>query len=66
MKIRNDLTRITIDIVTLFVVSIVFIVPFIFIFLTASKPQSEAALLEFSLPSEFLLFQNLQEVIGIS
>jgi raffinose/stachyose/melibiose transport system permease protein len=47
----------------LIVVAILFIVPFVFIFLTASKPQAEAALFEFSLPSDFRLFQNLWEVI---
>jgi len=63
MKIRNNLTRTLTDLITLIVVGIVFIVPFIFIFLTASKPQAEAALFEFSLPSEFLLFDNLVAVI---
>jgi raffinose/stachyose/melibiose transport system permease protein len=63
MKIRNELTRYLIDCTTLIVVGVVFIVPFIFIFLTASKSQTEAALLEFSLPDEFLLFQNLLEVV---
>ncbi len=63
MKIRNELVRTLIDVVTLIVVTILFIVPFIFIFLTASKSQAEAALFEFSLPTEFLLWQNLWEVI---
>lgn len=63
MKIRNEVTRILIDFIMLVVVSVLFIVPFIFIFMTASKPQAEAALFEFSLPSEFMLFQNLWEVI---
>jgi raffinose/stachyose/melibiose transport system permease protein len=63
MRIRNELTRILIDVITLLVVSVLFIIPFIFILLTASKPQAEAALFEFSLPSEFLLFQNIWEVI---
>jgi raffinose/stachyose/melibiose transport system permease protein len=63
MRIRNELTRILIDLITLLVVSVLFIIPFIFIVLTASKPQAEAALFEFSLPSEFLLFQNIWEVI---
>jgi raffinose/stachyose/melibiose transport system permease protein len=63
MKIRNELTRILVDLLTLIVVGVVFIVPFIFIVLTASKPQAEAALFEFSFPGEFLLFQNLWEVI---
>jgi raffinose/stachyose/melibiose transport system permease protein len=47
----------------LIVVGVVFIVPFVFIFLTGSKPQGEAALFEFSLPGEFRLFQNLWDVI---
>lgn len=63
MKIRNEVTRILIDFIMLVVVSVLFIVPFIFIFMTASKPQAEAALFKFSLPSEFMLFQNLWEVI---
>ncbi|QPC83737.1 carbohydrate ABC transporter permease [Phototrophicus methaneseepsis] len=63
MTIRNNLTRTLIDIITLIVVSIVFIVPFVFIFLTASKTQAEAAMFEFSLPSQFRLLENLWEVI---
>jgi raffinose/stachyose/melibiose transport system permease protein len=39
-------------------------VPFIFILLTASKPRPEAALFQFSLPSEFLLIQNIREVLA--
>jgi raffinose/stachyose/melibiose transport system permease protein len=63
MKIRNGLTRTLIDAIMFLVVGVLFIVPFVFIVLTASKSQSEAALFEFSLPSEFLLFQNLWDVI---
>ena len=63
MNIRNNLTRNLLDIITLVVVGVIFIVPFVFIFLTASKTQQEAALFEFSLPGEFVLFQNLWEVI---
>lgn len=63
MKIGNKPIRVLIDIITLIVVGVLFIVPFIFIFLMASKPQDEAALFEFSLPSKFLLFENIWEVI---
>jgi raffinose/stachyose/melibiose transport system permease protein len=63
MTIRSEPIRVLLDLVMLFVVGIVFIIPFIFIFLTAAKPQAEAALFQFSLPSEFLLFDNLWEVI---
>lgn len=51
------------DIITLVVVGIVFIVPFIFIFLTASKTRQEASLFEFTWPSEFQLVENLVEVM---
>jgi raffinose/stachyose/melibiose transport system permease protein len=42
---------------------IIFIVPFIFILLNAAKTRQEAALLQFSWPSQFQLFQNIQEVM---
>lgn len=42
---------------------IVFIVPFAFIVLTASKTQQEASRLDFSLPTEWVFFQNLTEVV---
>ena len=63
MKTRNNLTRIWLDLIVLIVIGILFVVPFVFIFLTASKTQQEAALFEFSWPDEFQLFQNLSEVM---
>lgn len=62
MKIRK-LTRNILDIVSLLIFFVVFIVPFIFIILTASKTAAEASQFSFSLPTDFRLFQNLQEVI---
>jgi raffinose/stachyose/melibiose transport system permease protein len=41
----------------------VFILPFIFIFLMAVKSKQEAALMSFSPPAKFLLWDNLAEVI---
>jgi raffinose/stachyose/melibiose transport system permease protein len=52
------------DVATLVIVGIVFVVPFIFIFLTAAKTRQEAALFEFSWPSEFQLFQNIWDVMA--
>jgi raffinose/stachyose/melibiose transport system permease protein len=63
MKTRINLSRLWLDIVVLIVMGIIFIVPFVFIFLMASKNQQEASLFEFSWPSEMLFFQNLWEVI---
>ena len=45
------------------VTTVVFVVPFIFIFLTASKTQREAASLEFSWPEQWRFFENLVEVV---
>lgn len=42
---------------------VIFIVPFIFILLTASKTQQEASLLEFSLPTEWALLDNIRVVL---
>jgi raffinose/stachyose/melibiose transport system permease protein len=42
---------------------VVFIVPFAFIVLTASKTQQEASFLAFSWPTEWVFFQNLVTVV---
>lgn len=43
--------------------TVVFIIPFIFIFLMAAKTKQEASRLAFSLPSDWQLWQNLVDVI---
>ncbi len=63
MSARKFLKNYWVDGVALIVVAIVFVIPFVFIFTTAAKSRAEAALFEFSWPSEFQLLQNLQEVI---
>lgn len=63
MKLRKFLASAWLDAVTLVVIGIVFVIPFIFIFLTAAKTRQEAALFRFTWPSQFLLFQNLREVM---
>ena len=64
MKARKFIASVWLDAVSLIIISIVFIVPFIFIFLTASKTRPEAALFEFSWPSKFQLIENLREVMA--
>src|SRR6266508_6369265 len=64
MRLRKFIARTWIDAVALVVIGIVFVVPFIFIFLTAAKPRAEAALFEFSWPSKFQLLENLRDVIA--
>ncbi len=54
-----------VDAIALVVVGIVFIVPFVFILLTAAKTPGEAALFEFSWPSQFQLFENISQVMQV-
>lgn len=63
MKLRKFVASIWIDVIALIVIGIVFVVPFVFIFLTAAKPRGEAALFRFSWPSEFQLIENIREVL---
>ena len=51
-------------IVAIAVSVVLFLVPFAFIVLTASKTAGEASLLEFSLPSQWNLLQNIQDVFA--
>jgi len=62
--IRKFIASVWLDAVSLIILGIVYIVPFIFIFLTASKTRAEAALFEFSWPSKFQLIENLREVMA--
>jgi raffinose/stachyose/melibiose transport system permease protein len=64
MKARKFLAGIWVDALSLVVIGIVFVVPFAFIFLTAAKTRAEAALFQFSWPSQFQLFENLREVLA--
>jgi raffinose/stachyose/melibiose transport system permease protein len=49
--------------VALLLAAIVFLVPFVFILLTASKGQTEASLLQFTLPTEWALVENVRTVL---
>jgi raffinose/stachyose/melibiose transport system permease protein len=64
MKIRKFIAKTWIDAVALVVFGIIFVVPFIFIFLTASKTRQEASLFQFSWPSKFQLLENIRDVIA--
>ncbi len=52
------------DVVALLVAIIVFVVPFMFIVVTAGKDRLEASQLDFTLPTAWQLLENFQEVIG--
>lgn len=66
MKALKLIKGFWLDAVALVVVGVVFIVPFIFIFLTAAKPQAEASLFQFTWPSHFQLFENVRTVLAFS
>lgn len=63
MRGRGPLTRLWLDLVMLVVIGLVFLVPFAFIVLMASKTSQEAATFGLALPSRFQLFENVWEVI---
>jgi raffinose/stachyose/melibiose transport system permease protein len=64
VKVRRVFQSWWVDVVALAVVGIVFIVPFIFIFLTASKDRVDSSGLGFTWPLHFQLLDNLQAVIA--
>ncbi len=64
MKFRKFIAKTWIDAVALVVFGSIFVVPFIFIFLTAAKTGQEASLFQFSWPSKFQLFENIRDVIA--
>jgi len=63
MTIRKLVASLWVDAISLIVISVIFVVPFIFIFLMASKTGPEAALFQFTWPSQFQLFENIREVL---
>jgi raffinose/stachyose/melibiose transport system permease protein len=56
--------RTSLEVAALVVAAVVFIVPFIFMFLTASKNESESADLTFSLPTEWNILDNIKQVFA--
>lgn len=64
MKLRKRISAIWPDLLTMIVIGIVYIVPFVFILLTASKGRTEAALFQFTWPTEFQLLENLKQVLA--
>jgi raffinose/stachyose/melibiose transport system permease protein len=54
-----------VDVVSLGVATVVFLIPFAFILITAGKDQAEASSLDFTLPTEWRLWENLNEVLTV-
>lgn len=64
MKGGKFFKRAWVDVLALIVIGIIFVVPFIFIVLTAAKPRAEAALFQFTWPSQFQLLENFRDVLA--
>ncbi len=64
MRIWKFIKSAWVDAVALIIIGIVFVVPFVFIVLTAAKTRQEAALFGFTWPSQFQLLQNLRDVLA--
>ena len=63
MKALKTIASSWLDAVALVVVGVIYVVPFIFMFLTAAKTGAEAGLFQFTWPSHFQLLQNLRDVL---
>jgi len=64
MRVRKLIAGIWVDALALVVIGIVFVVPFVFIFLMAAKTRAEAALFEFTWPGKFQLIENIRDVLA--
>lgn len=64
MKMRKRITTIGVELLAFIVITPIFIIPFVFMFFTASKTRQEAALLEFSPPLNSRLIENIREVLA--
>lgn len=62
-KLMKQIHYFSYSFIALAVLAFVFIVPFVFIFMQAVKNRKDSAELDFSWPTEWLLWQNLIEVI---
>ena len=63
MKIWKFIKGYWMDAIAMVIFGIIFVVPFIFILLTAAKTSQEAAAFGFTWPGQFQLFQNIVDVI---
>lgn len=59
------LKRTGLGLIAIAITVVVFLIPFAFIVLTASKTQQEAALLEFTLPTRWVFWENFAAVLQI-
>lgn len=60
----KTLRRVSLEVVAILVALVVFVVPFVFMFLTASKDEFESADLKFSLPTDWAVVDNIREAFA--
>ena len=60
---RERTIGVVVGIVAILLSIVIFLIPFAFILLTASKTAAEASELSFTLPSPFVLMDNIQTVL---
>jgi raffinose/stachyose/melibiose transport system permease protein len=60
---RLQVRRWIVGIIAILVSVVVFIIPFVFVILQAAKTPSEASNLDFALPTKWVFFQNLVDVL---
>lgn len=58
------LRRVSLEVLAVVVALVVFVVPFVFMFLTASKDEFESADLKFSLPTDWAVVDNIKEAFA--
>ena len=63
-RVWRSISRLLPTVLSFIVIGILYVVPFIFIFLTAAKTEAEAGLFEFTWPSQFHLFENIRDVLA--
>ncbi|WP_374975851.1 carbohydrate ABC transporter permease [Microbacterium trichothecenolyticum] len=63
MTVRRWMRKYLVGIIAIIASVVIFLLPFVFVFLQSAKSPQEAGLVEFSLPSEWLFWQNLVEVL---
>ena len=61
---KNNTRAVVIGVSAIVLTAIFFIVPFVFIFLIASKDVTESAALEFSWPQNFVLLDNIRQALA--
>ncbi len=64
MRVRHVIRDRWVDVLAIVIAAIVFVVPFVFMLVTAGKDRSEASYLRFALPTEWHLQENIQAVMA--